>query len=42
MAWVWDEFAQYRLTEEVLEKFLTDTFGNYNFYIQVFNPTALE
>ncbi|KAF2204800.1 hypothetical protein GQ43DRAFT_437584 [Delitschia confertaspora ATCC 74209] len=39
MGWVYDEFAQYRLREDVLEKYLTESFGNYEFYIKPINGT---
>lgn len=34
-AYVWDTFDTYRLRRADLEEFLTETFGNYEFYISV-------
>ena len=42
MAWVWDRFSNYDLRQDVLEKYLRDNFGNYNFYIKVRTQFGLQ
>jgi hypothetical protein len=35
MPYIWDSFETYRLRQKDLEAFLTDCFGNFEFYITV-------
>ena len=35
MAWVWDYIPHYHLSEEDVQGYLRNLFGNYNFYLSV-------
>jgi len=38
MAWVWDYIPHYHLSEEDVQGYLRNLFGNYNFYLSVRHP----